>query len=86
MRKNNALLGAYALIAISQDEIGDGAKMRLFEEDGALIVRLDWWRDDFHIEKRFSENELKYSARDELVYFLAECKRVYVEKKKSVLK
>ena len=76
------MLEIYKFINELQDEIGNGAKVRLSASDGELELRVDWWEKDLHARYLFTEKEmLSYAMR--LKYFVAWCKKEYAEMTKG---
>lgn len=79
------LLKIYELIKKLESEIGNGATVRLSSGKCTLIVRVDWWDDDFHLLIHWSDTELAQIADDSLPlnYFIEYCKKEYTRKKSA---
>jgi hypothetical protein len=79
------LLKIYKFIIKMQELVGDNAEVRLQARDNSLILRVDWWGDDFHAQRAISEIELSQVVDDGLLldYFVDYCRNARANKKRS---
>jgi len=75
------LLKVYELINKLQSEIGDDAEVRLSVNDDCLEIRVDWWKQDFHVIRQYRELQLgmMFDESKELSSFLVWCKKEYAQ-------
>ena len=79
------LLKIYELIKKIEGEIGNGAEVRFETRENVFVIRVDWWNDDFHSMRQFSEIELAKIVDDSILvnHFIAEAKHNYSRKPKA---
>jgi hypothetical protein len=71
----------YQYIKNMQDEIGNGAEVRLAVKDEKLELRVDWWPDDFHFRQLYPPECLPSEGGDarETEYIIGSCRHLHRE-------
>ena len=80
------LLKIYDLIRRIETEVGNNSEVRLSSRKGAFFIRIDWWDEDFHAMREFSEHDLMRmgEVEDSIIgLFISEAKQSYVTKRKQ---